>query len=98
MHAGRDEWPVTVVGAYHLMIKTQEQLIEVETRLARTNQGRGRGRGSQFVQHDENSGRGRGGRAQYSGRGRGGRSYQPPTVPEGACLVPGVDGTTMDLR
>ena len=92
MHAGRDEWSTTVVGAYHLMIKTQEQLMAVEARMNRSNQGRGRGRGAQFVQQDGNGGRGRG------GRGRGGRSYQSPQVPEGTRMVPGADGTTLDLQ
>ena len=69
MHAGRDEWLVTVVSAYHLMPKTQEQLISIETGLMRTNQGRGRGQGTQFIQ-DGGAGRGRG-RSSYGGRGRG---------------------------
>ena len=58
MHAGRDEWPKLVVAAYHLMIKTQEQLISEELRLSRTSQGRG-GRAqasSQFLQQDGNGG------------------------------------------
>jgi hypothetical protein len=96
MYEGRDVWPVTVVNAYHLLIKTQEQLISVEARLSRTNRGgRGSGRGgAQLIQQD-----GRGGvRASSGGRGRGNGQYQPPPVSEGVTLVPGVDGTTVDLQ
>ena len=98
MHAGRDEWPLTVVGAYHLMIKTQEQMIAEEVRLTRSNRrGGGRGGGSQFVQPYGSPRGGRGGRGQQ-GRGRGDNRYQPPSVPEGVQLVPGRDGTTLDLQ
>ena len=75
MHAKRDEWPKTIVGAYHLMVKSQEQLITVETRLSRTNhQGLGRGGGTQFVQDGSPRGERGGGRSQ--GRtGRGDERY-----------------------
>ena len=78
MHAGRDEWPKTVVAAYHLMIKTQEQLISEEKRVNRGSQYPGRR--AQFVQQDDKSMRTR------------------PPVPEGATMVPGVDGTVKDVK
>ena len=97
MHAGRDEWPTTVVGAYHLMVRTQEQLIAVETRLSRSNRrGHGRGGGAQFAQDGSHRGGRSGGRFQRTGRG-GGR-YQPPAVPEGVQMIPGSDGATLDLQ
>ena len=72
MHAERDEWPKTVVGAYNLMVKTQEQLIAVETRLSRTNRlGLGRGGGAHFVQDGSPRG-GRGGGRSQGRTGRGG--------------------------
>ena len=86
MHTGRDEWPTTVVGAYHLMIKTQEQLILEEKRVNRGYQNQGRGRGAQFVQQEHSTGKARSGK------------YQPPPVPEGATMVPGSDGTIKDVQ
>ena len=98
MHAKRDEWPKTIVGAYHLIVKTQEQLIAVDTRLIRTNlQDLGRGGGAQFVQDGSPRG-GRGGGRSQRRTGRGGKRYQPPAVPGGVQMTPGLDGITLDLQ
>ena len=99
MHNGRDEWPTTVMGAYHMMVRTQEQLIAIEKGTNRYNRrGGGRGpSGGQFVQ----DGSPRGGRSEgrgYGGRGRGRGRFSPPPVPEGVQLVPGLDGATLDLQ
>ena len=92
MHSGRDEWPTTIMGAYHLMIRTQEQMIAVETRINRNNRrGLGRGSGSQFIQDGSPRG-GRGDGRQHGGRDRGRGRYPPPPVPEGVQLTPGLDG------
>ena len=96
MHAKRDEWPKTLIDSYHLMVKTQEQLLEVETRVNRTNRrGNTRQNGTQFLQDGnvrEMSNRSQGRSFKSAGR------YQPPPVPEGVQMTPGVDGITMDVQ
>ena len=96
MHGSRDKWPKSVVEAFHLMVKTQDQLITIGARLQWSTQKRRGGRGGiQLIQQEESSGRGRG----NGGRGRGGSGgYQRPTVPEGTVMVPGTDESTMAVQ